>query len=258
MTCRGAPKRTSSTTRRRSRSWRSSARRSSTCWRRSSRRRRIAATRRARARPTSARAAVAAPTSPGRRRRIPTTGIIFIASTSGCSPTLLAPATERDNAAMTGKTVAHWARRAAASRRRRRWRTIRWPASRDLFKGPLGRIVAIDMNTGEHLWTIPHGDTARRRRRRSGQPAPARASPRHQLGSPRTRGDGRALDAAACDGPDRRQPASSCSRIDKKTGKRVAGADQRLGGYGLMTYLHQGKQYIVVPKNGGYTTFSLP
>ena len=28
----------------------------------------------------------------------------------------------------------------------------------DLFKGPLGRIVAIDMNTGEHLWMIPHGD----------------------------------------------------------------------------------------------------
>ena len=30
----------------------------------------------------------------------------------------------------------------------------------DIFKGPLGRITAIDMNTGEHLWMIPYGDTA--------------------------------------------------------------------------------------------------
>ena len=35
----------------------------------------------------------------------PTSGIIFVASTSGCSPTLLAPAKERDNDKMTGKTL---------------------------------------------------------------------------------------------------------------------------------------------------------
>ena len=27
-----------------------------------------------------------------------------------------------------------------------------------LFKGPVGRITAIDLNTGEHLWVIPNGD----------------------------------------------------------------------------------------------------
>ncbi len=32
----------------------------------------------------------------------------------------------------------------------------------DIFKGPLGKVVAIDMNTGEHLWMIPHGDMATR------------------------------------------------------------------------------------------------
>ena len=37
----------------------------------------------------------------------------------------------------------------------------------DIFKGPVGRITAIDMNTGEHLWMIPHGDTAQARRTRS-------------------------------------------------------------------------------------------
>ena len=47
--------------------------------------------------------------------------------------------------------------------------------------------------------------------------------------------------------------------IDKATGKRVgAVATRSIGQYGLMTYLHGGKQYIVLPRNGGYTTLALP
>ena len=47
--------------------------------------------------------------------------------------------------------------------------------------------------------------------------------------------------------------------IDKKTGKRVGAVPTpRIGGYGLMTYLHQGKQYVVIPVNGGYTALALP
>ena len=47
--------------------------------------------------------------------------------------------------------------------------------------------------------------------------------------------------------------------IDKKTGKRVGSlAVPRLGGYGLMTYLHQGKQYVILPVDGGYTAMALP
>ena len=47
--------------------------------------------------------------------------------------------------------------------------------------------------------------------------------------------------------------------IDKKTGKRVgAVATPRLGQYGLMTYVHNGKQYVVLPVNGGYTALALP
>ena len=49
----------------------------------------------------------------------------------------------------------------AAARTRRRAGA---PAAADplaglpLFKGPVGRITAIDLNTGEHLWVIPNGD----------------------------------------------------------------------------------------------------
>ncbi len=89
----------------------------------------------------------------------PQTGVIFIASTSGCSPTLLAPAAERDNDRMTGKTLAAW-----ITSRGEKPAGQMTPADPlygfpDIFKGPLGRITAIDMNTGNHLWMVPNGDT---------------------------------------------------------------------------------------------------
>jgi len=47
--------------------------------------------------------------------------------------------------------------------------------------------------------------------------------------------------------------------IDKKTGRRVAAIrTPDRGEYGLMTYMHSGKQYIVIPVNGGYTAMALP
>ena len=89
----------------------------------------------------------------------PTTGILFITSTSGCSPTLLAPASERDNDKMTGKTLAAWITSRGekpAPPKRDNDPLAGFP---DIFKGPLGRLVAIDMNTGEHIWMTPHGDS---------------------------------------------------------------------------------------------------
>ena len=41
----------------------------------------------------------------------------------------------------------------------RRW--IAGPQGLPLFKPPYGRITAIDMNTGEHLWMVPNGDGPR-------------------------------------------------------------------------------------------------
>jgi quinoprotein glucose dehydrogenase len=47
--------------------------------------------------------------------------------------------------------------------------------------------------------------------------------------------------------------------IDKKTGKRVGAVPTPVQGqYGLMTYMHQGKQYVMLPVNGGYTALALP
>jgi len=41
----------------------------------------------------------------------------------------------------------------------RRW--IAGPRGLPLFKPPYGRITAIDMNTGEHVWMVPNGDGPR-------------------------------------------------------------------------------------------------
>lgn len=190
----------------------------------------------------------------------PATGILYITSTSGCSPTLLAPAIERDTPRMTGKTVAAWATaRGSAPPRPKVDPNDPLAGIPDLFKGPIGRITAIDMNTGEHLWMIPHGD----------MDAKAQDAFRN---NPLLKGmtvdtnwgrRGHAAMAATstllfatgqtADG----QP--HLFAIDKKTGKRVGAVPTaRMGTYGLMTYLHQGKQYVVIPMNGGYQAMALP
>ncbi|HET9704435.1 MAG TPA: PQQ-binding-like beta-propeller repeat protein [Vicinamibacterales bacterium] len=191
----------------------------------------------------------------------PASGVVFIATTMGCSPTILAPAAERDNDKMTGKTLADWVTA----------RGEKPPAPPpaaddplrgipDLFKGPVGKIVAIDLNSGNHLWMIPHGDMDQKAQDafranpllkgvanldtnwgRRGHPALAASST--LLFATGQTADGR----------------NNLFAIDKKTGKRVgAVVIPRAGGYGLMSYLHQGKQYIVIPTNGGYTTVALP
>jgi quinoprotein glucose dehydrogenase len=190
----------------------------------------------------------------------PATGVIFIASTSGCSPTLLAPAKERDNDKMTGTTLAAW----ITSRGEKAPPAIRendpLAGIPDLFKGPMGRITAIDMNTGEHLWMVPNGDSPET------QQAAFRANPLlkdvKNLDTNWGRRGTAALAAsstllfAAGQTADNRPHLFG---IDKKTGKRVgAVATPRLGQYGLMTYMHGGKQYVVMPTNGGYTALALP
>jgi quinoprotein glucose dehydrogenase len=189
----------------------------------------------------------------------PVAGILFITSTSGCSPTLLAPAKERDNDKMTGKTLAAW----ITSRGEKPA-----PAARpndplagfpDIFKGPLGRLVAIDMNTGEHLWMTPHGDSP------TTQQEAMRANPLLKGVNVDTNWGRRGHAALAATSTllfatgQTADNAPKLFAIDKKTGKRVgAVATPRLGQYGLMTYVHAGKQYIVLPVNGGYTAMALP
>ena len=84
----------------------------------------------------------------------PTSGVMFVYSQSGCFRLQVMPAkdSELEELEQTGRTFSDWA--AVAT-------TVRGGADATLdglpiWKGPFGRITAIDMNTGEHLW-VPAG-----------------------------------------------------------------------------------------------------
>jgi quinoprotein glucose dehydrogenase len=191
----------------------------------------------------------------------PTSGVIFITSTSNCFRLQVAPAKEYDTPQMTGKTVAPWAAPHAATV----GGTPPLPANSPLrgipsiFKGPLGRITAIDLNTGEHLWMIPHGDMSQELQDAfRNNPLMKGVNVDTNLG----RGNHAALMAtptllfATGQTADNRP---NLFAIDKKTGRRVGAVPTpALGEYGLMTYLHLGKQYVVLPVAGGYTALALP
>jgi hypothetical protein len=191
--------------------------------------------------------------------------VIFITSTSGCSRTELIPGIERDNPRMTGKTVSPWVvARGEAEAGGGRGRGAA-PADNPLrgipgiFKGPVGRIVAIDLNTGEHLWMIPHGDTANEVQE---------AFRNHPLlkGVNVDTNWGRSGHAALMATPTllfatgvTAETRPHLFAIDKKTGRRVGAVPTpSMGQYGLMTYMHQGKQYVILPVSGGYTAMALP
>jgi glucose dehydrogenase len=192
----------------------------------------------------------------------PTSGILYVTSISGCSPTILAPSKERDNDRMTGTTLTEWAvARGPGAVPKRPPAPAGDPLAGipDLFKGPLGRITAINMNTGEHLWQIPTGEMNAK------QQEAFRNNPLLK-GVEVDTNWGRRQHSAMLTTPNMLMATGTTSddrphlfAIDKKTGKRIGQvATQRLGQYGIMTYLHNGKQYVVLPRNGGYTALALP
>jgi len=179
----------------------------------------------------------------------PASGVIFITSTSGCGNRLLIPGAERDPTIErpTGTTIVDWTPGRGQGA----------PSSIEglsIWKGPYGRIVAIDLNTGEHLWTVPNGeapDAVRNHPLLKGLnvPDPGRSGHSAMLATPT------ALFATGLTSDN--QP--HLFAIDKKTGRRLGQvATSQRGEYGIMTYVHAGKQYIVLPVNGGYITLALP
>ena len=84
----------------------------------------------------------------------PETGILYVQSRKACSGGVLAPGSTRDDGSEgvnPGETVVDFTSGTGGG-----FGTI---DGLPIFKPPYGRITAIDMNTGEHLWWIPNGDT---------------------------------------------------------------------------------------------------
>jgi glucose dehydrogenase len=114
-----------------------------------------------------------------------------------------------------------------------------------VFKPPYGKITAIDMNTGEHLWWIPNGETPDRIRNN-----PLLAG--LDIGNTGAQSDATVLVTRSllmwAEGRGQRPVWYAA---DKRTGERVGQVDLPAPSTTApMTYMHEGVQYIVVPIAG--------
>ena len=178
----------------------------------------------------------------------PESGILYVTSRKGCTSQIIAPGAERDAILKdpTGTTIADFAvlRRVG----------VRGPDDLPIFKPPYSRITAIDMNTGEHLWYIPVGET------------PEIVLEHPQLEDMDIPNTGTGAIAKMTVTKTLLIYASKTSdgtphlfAVDKLSGKQLAKVEvPESSNYGLMTYLHHGKQYIMLQTGSTLTTMALP
>ncbi|MCY4658272.1 MAG: PQQ-binding-like beta-propeller repeat protein [Acidobacteria bacterium] len=128
-----------------------------------------------------------------------------------------------------------------------------------LMKPPWGRITAIDLNTGTIVWQVPHGETpdsVRRHPALRGVDIP-RTGRKGPVGTLTTKtlvisGEGgrNAIDRGFFTTPDGRRGAM-LRAYDKATGENVGEVYMPAPQTGTpMTYLHDGRQYVVVAVGG--------
>ncbi len=166
----------------------------------------------------------------------PVTGILYVSTQRGCRSERLVPGREidqPDDIMTTGTTFSQFAVLDRGD--------FRGPQGLPIFKPPYSRIVAIDMNTGEHLFAVPNGNTPERIREHP-------ALQGVELGNTGNTGAGitmvtETLLLAAEGGSG--EPVLHA--LDKRTGERLGTVElPGQGRYGMMSYMHEGQQYIVV------------
>jgi quinoprotein glucose dehydrogenase len=165
--------------------------------------------------------------------------VLFVATQRLCRAENLVPGEKMDkpdDPKTTGATLSRWV---VANRG-----DLRGPDGLPIWKPPYSRIIAIDMHTGEFLWETPNGDTPRHIRehpRLKGLEVPPTGQLVHGVTMPT-----RTLLLTAPGG----DPVLYA--LDKRSGKRLGTVTLPAPGqYGMMGYLHDGRQYVVVQVAGG-------
>jgi quinoprotein glucose dehydrogenase len=127
---------------------------------------------------------------------------------------------------------------------------IEGPRGLPLFKPPYGRITAIDLNTGEHRWMVPHGEGPKDHPALKGLNLPDLGTPqRGFLVTTKT------LLLAAQEGSwFNSEPPKHPARLrafDKATGRQIGQVPLPAHATGApITYMAGDKQYVVVPVGG--------
>src|SRR5688572_22656832 len=128
------------------------------------------------------------------------------------------------------------------------------------WKGLVGRISAIDLNTGEYLWVKPYGDAPQQQQDAIRNHPLLKGVSNVDPNLGRNAQGGLIVTATMLLAPGQTADGSTkLFAIDKKTGQRLGAVTTAgLSRYGMMTYMHQGKQYIVVQLSNGLQAFALP
>ena len=165
---------------------------------------------------------------PGGAAVDPETGILYVASTRGCSAPRLIPGIERDSTANVD-----WVTYGPGG--------ARGPQGLPLVKPPYGSITAIDLNTGDHIWQIPNGTTPERIQNHPalqgvdvGNTGASSHATKLLTKTLLMYGEGRGA-------------APIFRAVDKATGEEL-GAIEIPGSTftAPMTYMHEGRQYVTV------------
>ncbi|MYE99329.1 MAG: PQQ-binding-like beta-propeller repeat protein [Gammaproteobacteria bacterium] len=182
----------------------------------------------------------------------PNSGVLYISSHKACFALRLIPGEEADLLFPnpTGTTLAQYANAVRGA-------TARPPRLRSgipVWKPPYSRIVAIDMNTGEHLWQIPTGET----------PARIANSPALEGVDIGNTGTGNLVPMVitpnmlvytdvASDG------TPMLYSIDKDSGEIMAEIEvSARSNYGMSSWVHDGHQYIMLQTGSKLTAMALP
>ena len=182
----------------------------------------------------------------------PETGYLYQANGQGCSGRTVQPGADVDSGThsctsesgectTTGRTVSDWVQGGG----------VGWagPQGLPMYKPPFSKITAIDMNTGEHVFAIPVGEPSDRVKN---HPA-LQGVDLSGVGAARARAilmttGSLLLATEGANGP------AVLNAHDKRTGEKLGTVELPAAGqYGMMTYLHDGHQYIVVQVGQGGT-----
>ncbi len=180
----------------------------------------------------------------------PTTGIMYVPSGPRCGGGMVMPGAEADipdDPATTGTTISEWVAGPGGGLPR--------VDGLPIFKPPYRRISAYDMNTGERLWWVPAGQAEDNVRN---HPALQGVDTSNFGGGGNSiqlvAGDLLIAEHDGADGP-------AIHGYNKLTGEKIGEVPiPGPGQYGMMAYMHEGKQYVSVQVQNParLVTLSLP
>jgi len=177
----------------------------------------------------------------------PETGILYVSTRAACSSRIVVSGEERDAniEAPTGATFSDYASLRSDQ--------VRGPDGLPLLKPPYSHITAIDMNSGEHLWQMPIGETPDRYLEHpdlQGRDMPTTGTGRNAVMSvtktmfmyTSTAGDGTPM----------------LFFVDKLSGEQLGSVEiPAVVNYGMSSYVHDGKQYIMLQTAAKLTAMAL-